>query len=238
VIEGVFLENSQKSIFNKKSDKSSSTPNQPQWRVNDWYPDLPAEVKTKLRQIFDELLKFNPTVNLVSAKSLNNADQMHFADSILASQAIYKSAAIDEIYDFGSGNGFPGLVFALLYPSIKVNLVELDQRKSEYLKHCINVCGIKNCVVINKGVEALAANSVKFAMSRGFANITKAIMLARKVMPKGGKYYHLKSEEWPSEVASIPIQLCSFWSPSLVSEYKLPNGEIKFAVVKTEKTAD
>lgn len=208
------------------------------WRIDKWYPDLSPEVRAKLKKFHDELVKFNRTLNLISVKTIPAADAIHFADSILASRAIAKRGPIAEIYDFGSGNGFPGLVYAAQNPSTKVHLVEVDGRKSEFLKHMISALALKNTTVHIQTVESLPDGSVPCAMSRGFAPIAKAILLARKTVRKGGIYYHLKSEEWATEVSQIPIQLCSYWTPSLVEEYKLPIGEIRFNVVQTLKVAD
>jgi 16S rRNA (guanine527-N7)-methyltransferase len=146
-------------------------------------------------------------------------------------------AGIKKIYDFGSGPGFPGAVFALLYPQVEVVLVEGDVKKAEFLTHLSATLKLKNVTVIGKGIETLPEGSVQHAMARGFANISRTIMAARKSMVKGGSFYHLKGEEWGIEVGEIPTQLCSMWSPSLIGEYKLPVGAIKFAVVKTEKIA-
>ena len=206
------------------------------WRVDEWFPDLSPEVKTRLKTYHDELIKFNRTVNLISAKTLFVADALHFADSILASKIIHGAdPQMDQIYDFGSGNGFPGIVFAILYPSVKVVLVDTDQRKCEFLKHIAATLNLKNVTVENKNVESLPENSVKFAMCRGFASISKSILVTRKCMVKGGHFYHLKSEEWGIEVGEITSQLCSIWTPALMGEYRLPVGAVKFAVVRTEK---
>ncbi|WP_413569137.1 16S rRNA (guanine(527)-N(7))-methyltransferase RsmG [Bdellovibrio sp. HCB117] len=208
------------------------------WRIDEWFPDLSPEIKTRLKAYHEELLKFNRTLSLISPKTVFVADAIHFADSILASQAIHKSnAKIDKIFDLGSGNGFPGLVFAILYPQVKVVLVDTDQKKCEFLNHVAASLKLSNVSVENKNVEALPENSVNFAMTRGFSNISRTILVARKFMPKGGLLFHLKSEEWGIEVGEIPTQLCSIWTPSLVGEYKLPVGAVKFSVVKTEKIA-
>lgn len=219
-----------------KTNLGESTP--VQWRIDTWFPDIDEPTRKKLKNFHEELLKFNKTVNLISVKTIPQADAIHFADSILACRFIHNHNTIDEIYDFGSGNGFPGLIFSILFPKTKVHLVELDQRKAEFLKHCITALGLKNTDVMIRAIESLPERSVKYAMSRGFSSITKAIMSTRKIFPKGGRYFHLKSEEWASEVAQIPTQLCSFWTPSLAGEYKLPVGEVKFAVVKTDKIND
>lgn len=208
------------------------------WRIEEWFPDLSPEIKTRLKTYHEELIKFNRTTHLISAKTTFVADALHFADSILGSRVIVSSyPGIKKVHDFGSGPGFPGVVLAILYPGIEVVAVDSDQKKCEFLNHIISTLSLKNVKVENKTVEALAENSVEIAMTRGFANISRTIMLARKPMVKGASLFHFKGEEWGIEVGEIPTQLCSIWSPSLVGEYKLPVGAVKFAIVKTEKIA-
>jgi 16S rRNA (guanine527-N7)-methyltransferase len=206
------------------------------WRIEGWFPDLNPEVLKQLRTFYEELIKFNKTTSLVSPKTIPMADAIHFSDSILASRVIINSnSKIKEIYDLGSGNGFPGLVLAILNPQVKVHLIDSDQLKCEFLKHIISSVRISNADVMNLKIEDLKDNSMQYVMSRGFASISKVIFLTRKLVTKGGVVYHLKGEQWGMEVSEIPIQLCSSWSPGLVGEYRLPIGEMKFAVIKTDK---
>jgi 16S rRNA (guanine527-N7)-methyltransferase len=207
------------------------------WRIAEWFPDLTPEILGKLKTYQEELIKFSKTVNLVSPKTIPMADVLHFADSILASRIISRAGVTDKIYDFGSGNGFPGMIYGLLNPNTQVVLVDSDQRKCEFLKHIAGALKLKNVTVMNQTLETLPANSVKYAMARGYAPISKAILQSRHVILKGGSFFHLKSEEWGMEVSNIPTQLCSIWTPSLLGEYKLPAGPVRFAIVKTEKIA-
>lgn len=215
--------------------KNGSEPIIVHWRIDQWFPDLSAEVRAKLKAYHAELLKFNKTINLIGVKTIPFADALHFADCIMAVRVINQSTKLQEIHDFGSGNGFPGVVLAIMNPETKVHLVDIDQRKAEFLKHIISVLELKNADVLIRNIETLPEGSVKCAISRGYAPISKAILVARKLIPTGGSYFHMKSEEWATEIADIPTQLCSYWQPGLLAEYKLPVGEVKFAVVKTEK---
>ena len=211
------------------------------WRIPTWFPDIDPTVLDKLKSYHSELIRFNNTVNLIGVKTIPTADLVHFADSILAARLIMQGvdsqpSPIDVIHDFGSGNGFPGLVLAILYPKLKVICVDTDQRKCEFLKHVVSHLKLSNVEVTTRAVEAFPENSVKYAVSRGFAPIPRAVLVTRKIIPLGGSYYHMKSEEWAAEIAAIPTQLCSFWSPALIGEYRLPVGEVKFAVVRTDRT--
>ncbi len=207
-----------------------------QWRLETWFSDLDKGTHASLKRLNDELVKANRTLSLISPKTLPFADALHFADSILAMKIINSdNTTIDEIYDFGSGNGFPGLVGAILYPKIRHVLVEIDDRKSEYLRQCIKVLGLTNAKVLTVNIESMEPNSVRFGVCRGLFNLSKAILMTRRCVAKDGTLYHIKSENWSMEVGEMPTQLCSVWTPALVKEYRLPVGEVRFAVVKTDK---
>lgn len=206
------------------------------WRINEWFPDLSPEIRTGLKTYHDELITWNRTVNLVSAKTIFVADAIYFADAILSSRIIVSTTAnLNKIYHVSAGAGFPGLIMAVLFPQIQVALLETEPKKIDFLNHIIKLLNLKNATVENKSFESLPEGSVQFAMARGFASISKTIFLARKPMKKGGVFFHLKGEEWGIEVGEIPTQLCSIWTPSLVGDYKLPIGSIKFSVIKTDK---
>lgn len=205
------------------------------WRVDQWYPDISEDIRAKLKKFHEELLRFNKTMPLIGVKTIPVSDAIHFADSIIGCRLVAKDLKSPEIYDFGSGNGFPGIVFALLAPQIKVHLVENDAKKCEFLKHMVSTLGLKNCDVMHKNVESIPTGSVEAALSRDFGATTKCLLMTRKIFKTGGVFYHFKGEEWATEIAGIPTQLCSYWQPSLLGDYKLPIGEIKFAIVKTIK---
>lgn len=206
------------------------------WRIDEWYPDLSPEIKSSLKAYHKELLTFNRTTNLISAKTVFVADAIYFADGILIARALMKAhPQITKIHHIGAGAGFPGMILALLFPQVQVVLMDTDIKKCEFLKHIAGVLKIKNVAVENKSIDAVPDGSAQFVIAKGLSSISKSILLCRKAVPKGGAFFHCKGEEWGIEVGEIPTQLCSIWSPSLVGEYKLPVGAIKFAIVKTEK---
>jgi len=217
---------------NTNNDEAVKIP----WRIKEWFPDLSEKTITALQSYFALVVKHNKTLSLVSPKTVPVADALHFADCILGSQIVLDdSPDLKKIYDFGSGNGFPGIVFGILNPEIEVVLIESDLRKVEFLKHVATTLSITNVKVQHATIESLPVDSVKFAIVRGFGNISKTILLARKIMPKGGVLYHMKGEQWGLEITEIPTQLCSIFYPALVREYVLPSTQIRFGVVKTTK---
>jgi 16S rRNA (guanine527-N7)-methyltransferase len=228
----------QKQTNQSSDDDSSLVAPVIMWRINEWFSDLTTEQKSNLKKYHDELCKFNKVLNLVSPKSLYTADAIHFADSIKTAEIVLNKLNKNNVlHDIGSGNGFPGLVAGILQNDLRVVLVDVDQRKCEFLKHTISQLGLSNISVENKKIASFAENSIHQAIMRGFAPIPRAILDLRKTVSKGGVIYHMKSEEWSTEVLQIPSQLFSVWHPELVGQYSIPSLTHKMFVVKTDKIA-
>lgn len=208
-------------------------------KLKTWFPDLSEEQIGRLIIYLRELNRFNKTLNLVSATTIKNAESIHVADCVFAARHI--EPLLDKsqpLYDFGSGNGCPGIIIGSLYPDVKVILVDRDQRKMEFCKQVIHLLGLSNIEVWVKGVEEISAGSVSQAVARGFAPLSKALIKYRSQFPKGGKFYHMKGDGWANEVAGLPSQVFSHWSPSLVGKYKIPENTAEMFVVLTEKTSN
>ena len=226
--------------FPPKPEFKKERPQEPKadnalWRLAEWFPDLPSAKMEQLKIFHGELLKFNSRVNLISKSTEREADELHFADCLLASELILPVNLPSRIFDIGSGNGFPGLLFGILDTDREFLLVESDQRKSEFLKHCISVLKLKNVSVLNMRFENLSQMSVEAVMARGFASIAKALLGFNKIFDVGGQFIHLKGNNWSTEIANLPSQLISVWQPELLGEYFLPVSQARRAVVITQK---
>lgn len=90
------------------------------------------ETLDRLEIYYSLLTKWQKTINLVSAKTLPDAWERHFADSARLASFIPESAGT--LLDLGSGAGFPGLVLAILRPDLAVHLAEPDERKCQFLR--------------------------------------------------------------------------------------------------------
>jgi 16S rRNA (guanine527-N7)-methyltransferase len=206
------------------------------WRIKEWFPDLNEATQVQLKNYHNELIKFNKIVSLISSKTAPHADAIHFADSIISSRLVRKMINKNVmLFDLGSGNGFPGLIYGLLYSDQNVTLIDSDERKCEFLRHVVAALRLSNVQVENKKIEALPPDSIQQAICRGYASLPRALLSLRKKVKKGGQVFHLKADEWSIEVSQIPTQLCSAWRPTLEFEYELPVGDIKLNIVRTER---
>lgn len=205
------------------------------WRIDQWFPNLSEEIRAALKAYHTELLFFNSRINLISPRTEKIADLVHVADGILGSQAVLERTAAQEIFDIGSGNGIPGIVLALLDSKRSVVLIDSDSRKIEFMKHCVSRLDLPNCRVFHARFEEMPESSIKCAVSRGFASISKTLLLGRKVTAPKCEFYHFKGPAWSSEIAAIPSQIMAHWEPLHTCDYPLPLGESVMSIVLTKK---
>lgn len=202
----------------------------PKWRLEQWFPRLSNEAHEKLKAYHGELLRFNKVTNLISPRTAENCDLIHFADSVLGAQIIFASTEEKKIYDIGSGNGFPGLILGILGKDREIVLVDSDMRKIDYLKHMIHFLKLDNVSVLHSRLEDIKPGTIQCAVSRAFAPLPKAMNFRASFGP-GAHYFQFKSDSWGTELIKVPIQIGRYWDPKVVGEYSLPGISINLAIV-------
>lgn len=201
-----------------------------------WFPELSESQIKMLGSYYIELMKFNMAVNLIATSTIKNAEVVHFADSISAVRMVVKGLVPGKpVWDLGSGNGFPGLVLGILNPAIKVVLFDRDSRKVDFLRHVVNHLKLSNVETRVGQIEDVPPGSLHNVISRGFAPLSRSLLVCRKQLALGGRFFHLKGDGWATELGAVPSQLFSFWSPSLYGQYQLPETGSAMAVVLTER---
>jgi 16S rRNA (guanine527-N7)-methyltransferase len=207
-----------------------------EWRLRNYFPEITDEISSSLRLFHVELLRFNQKINLISTYTDKDSDILHFCDSIKAARFIVGDQPnLKEIYDFGSGNGFPGIVLAILYPEIRVNLVEADERKAEFLNHISERAELSNLSVLNIQPDDINIIGPAIVVSRGMANLARTLIVGIKVLEEGSVLYTLKGSDWFSEFTALPPQISSTWNNEMAFEYKLPEGMGDRFVIKSVK---
>ncbi len=190
--------------------------------MSEIFSNIDPQMMALLDSFLEELRKWNKSINLISKGSEKDARIIHLLDGVLGVRAVMADAKdTQEIFDLGSGNGIPGIVFAIMNPGIKTWCVESDQRKCAFMKATGYKLGIKNLGVLNQRVESIAINKSYTLIARGFAPLNAACELVEKFSLTGSSFYHFKSTDWRSELG----EKCSTWNISPLSTYNLPVGD-------------
>lgn len=97
----------------------------------------------QFKQYYDLLIKTNDIHNLTAITELEKVMNDHFDDSLALSSFI-QTHAITSLADVGTGGGFPGIPLKIKFPHMQVLLIEVTQKKIEFLQMVIDALGLKN----------------------------------------------------------------------------------------------
>lgn len=106
---------------------------------------LTKDQTEKFRIYADFLLEYNNHTNLTAIKDRNEVYLKHFYDSLLLSK--YTKLKKEKVLDIGSGAGFPGIPLKIIFPDIKLTLIDANRKKTDFLTQLKSKLSIEYCVV-------------------------------------------------------------------------------------------
>ena len=98
--------------------------------------DINEEQLNKLETYYNFLIEYNKNVNLTRIVDKSEVYLKHFYDSLTLVKAIDLNN-INSLCDVGTGAGFPGMVLAIVYPTISVTLVDALQKRINFLDELV-----------------------------------------------------------------------------------------------------
>ncbi len=150
------------------------------------------------------LLEWNDKVNLTAIRDVEGIHTKHFLDSFSCEQA-WKGIPPVSLIDVGTGAGFPGIPLKILYPAMRLTLVESVGKKANFCRHVVDLLKLENVEVITARAEELgqmAAHREKYewAVARAVANLPVLVEYLLPLVHLGGCMLAQKGESAPAEV--------------------------------------
>jgi 16S rRNA (guanine527-N7)-methyltransferase len=108
------------------------------------------------------------------------------------------------LVDIGSGAGLPGVVLAMLRPSLRVILLEPLLRRSVFLEECVAELGLSNATVLRARAEEKAAAHIEadVATARAVAPLDRLAGWAARLLRPGGELLAIKGQSADEEIAA------------------------------------
>lgn len=109
----------------------------------------------QLEMYYELLIEWNEKMNLTGITDKEQVYLKHFYDSITLCKVIdlTKEASL---CDVGSGAGFPGMVLKIIFPNLKVTLVDSLNKRIQFLNEVIKKLNLSNIEAIHYRVEEYA----------------------------------------------------------------------------------
>ncbi len=155
---------------------------------------------------YDEVLRAeNKKYNLTAIKNKEDVYLKHFYDSLTLSKII--KLENQSLCDIGTGAGFPGMVLKIIYPNLKVTLVDATEKKCKFLQLVIQELGLKDIEVIHARAEIYSKTvreKYDIVTSRAVAPLKHLLEYSIPLVKVEGNYIAMKSDI-QKEIENIDI---------------------------------
>lgn len=157
--------------------------------------DITKESLEQLKYYAEILIEYNKHTNLTAIKTKEEIYLKHFFDSLTLVKIVDLTKNI-KLLDIGTGAGFPGLVIAILFPQIQVDLLDSNHKKIDFLNFIIEKLNLSNV----KTIYARAEEYVKkvpekydYITSRAVKELRIILEISFCALKVGGYFLAMKS---------------------------------------------
>lgn len=157
--------------------------------------EITEREKGLLYKYYNILLEENSKYNLTSITELNDVYIKHFYDSLIFTNNI--NIKEQSICDIGTGAGFPGIVLKIMFPKIRLTLVESNSKKVNFLKLICEELNLNDVFFSQQRAEEFTVdNKEKYdiVISRAMAPLNILLELGAKGVKMDGYFICLKSK--------------------------------------------
>lgn len=162
---------------------------------------------------FELLTEWNAVMNLTAITEFTEVVEKHFVDSALLAGYI-RERNVKSLIDIGTGAGFPGVPLKIIFPEIKVTLLDSLNKRIRFLDTVIQELGLEDITAIHGraeeyGIKGEHREQYDLCVSRAVARLASLCEFCIPFVKKEGAfvaYKAVKSEEELNEAkAAITV---------------------------------
>lgn len=209
-------------------------------KLNELGITLTEKQKQQFNQYYELLIEWNKVMNLTGITDYDEVNEKHFVDSVSIVKAIDINK-IESVIDIGTGAGFPGIPLKIVFPHLKIVLLDSLNKRINFLNTVISKLELTDIITIHGRAEDYAKQKEyreKFdlCVSRAVANLSTLSEYCIPYVKVGGMFIPYKSGEIDEEVQkSEKATRILGGNMERVIKFQLPGSEINRSFVKIKK---
>lgn len=201
---------------------------------------LDENQKQQFQTYYELLVEWNKVMNLTGITEYEEVNEKHFVDSVSIIKAMNIND-VDNLIDVGTGAGFPGIPLKIVFPHLKVTLLDSLNKRIKFLDEVIGKLGLTNVETIHGRAEDYAKQKdyreqFDLCVSRAVANLSTLSEYCLPFVHTGGMFIPYKSGEIEAELnqSKHAVHLLGAEIGEVV-KFTLPGSDIGRSFVKVKK---
>ena len=179
-----------------------------------------SEQLDKLEKYYLLLIQWNKKINLTRITSIDDVYLKHFYDSL----TIVKVCDLTKeksLCDVGSGARFPGIVLKIIFPNLKITLIDSLQKRVNYLNEVIKELDLENIEAIHSRGEDYH-EKFDIVTSRAVANIEKLVNYTMHLVKEEGVFVAMKGDISKELTEQVENKLLKKYQIIEINNFVLP----------------
>lgn len=197
--------------------------------------NLTLEQQKKLSDFYKLLLEWNQKINLTRIVEEKEVYLKHFYDSLTIVKVIDLTKNLT-LCDVGTGAGFPGIVLKIVFPKLKITLIDSLQKRVNYLNDIIQKLDLKDIKAIHTRAEDYKEN-FDVVTARAVANIEKLLTYTMHLVKDNGTFIAMKANIAEEFNDSVQAKISKLYKIEKVEKFSLPiENSARSLIVISKKT--
>ena len=200
----------------------------------------------QFEEYYEFLVTTNKAVNLTAITAKNEVYLKHFYDSIIPviEEPVFRTEAVS-ICDVGAGAGFPSIPMKIVFPQLKVTIVDSLNKRIKFLQELVERLNLEDIELYHARAEEFAGKKSKHRESydcvtaRAVARMSVLTELCLPLVKIGGHFIALKAQKADQELFDAKKAIAVLggeFERDIKTELPLTHDERHLLIVKKIKS--
>ena len=210
--------------------------------LKQWNLELTEEKENKFQMFYDMLVEKNKVMNLTAITEFDEVVEKHFLDNLSLIQVLDLNQPM-KVLDLGTGAGFPGIPLKIMFPELKITLMDSLNKRILFLDEVVEALKLDDVETVHARAEELARKQeyrekYDLCVSRAVANLSTLGEYCLPFVSIGGKFIPYKAGDVDEEVNQAKKAVFLLGGKiKYVVKFDLPGSDIhrSFVMIHKEK---
>lgn len=150
---------------------------------------------------YETLIEYNKHTNLTRITEKDEVYYKHFYDSLTLSNHIFNEEA--SLCDMESGAGFPSVPLKIIYPNLKITIVDSSNKRINFLKYLLEKLNIKGVKLVHDRIEVFGLKNLKkfdYVTARALGHLNLITEMGIPMLKTNGRFLAMKGSNVNEEI--------------------------------------